>query len=58
MNQRASFSSMQDSTAEDWQTISAEFAVFNNALPDRVLAHLRLLQGDFGGFPVDRYTHS
>jgi predicted HD phosphohydrolase len=28
------------------------------ALPDRVLAHLRLLDGDFGGFPVDRLTHS
>jgi predicted HD phosphohydrolase len=27
-------------------------------LPDRVLAHLRLLDGDFGGFPVDRLTHS
>ena len=28
------------------------------SLPDRVLAHLRLLDGDFGGFPVDRLTHS
>ncbi|MDP0941301.1 HD domain-containing protein, partial [Klebsiella quasipneumoniae] len=27
-------------------------------LPDRVLAHLRLLDGDFGGFLVDRLTHS
>jgi predicted HD phosphohydrolase len=27
-------------------------------LPDRVLAHLRLLDGDYGGFPVDRLTHS
>ena len=26
-------------------------------LPDRVLTHLRLLDGDFGGFPVDRLTH-
>ena len=28
------------------------------ALPDRVLAHLQLLDGDYGGFPVDRLTHS
>jgi predicted HD phosphohydrolase len=27
-------------------------------LPDRVLDHLRLLDGDFGGFAVDRLTHS
>jgi predicted HD phosphohydrolase len=27
------------------------------SLPDRVLDHLRLLDGDFGGFPVDRLTH-
>jgi predicted HD phosphohydrolase len=28
------------------------------ALPDRVLAHLRLLGEDSGGFAVDRLTHS
>jgi len=30
----------------------------SRGLPDRVLAHLRLLDGDFGGFLVDRLTHS
>ena len=25
-------------------------------LPDRLIAHLRLLEGDYGGFPVDRWT--
>ena len=29
-----------------------------STLPDRVLAHLKLLDGDYGGFPVDRLTHS
>lgn len=58
MNQRASFTSMQDSSAEDWRIISTEFADYSKGLPDRVLDHLRLLRGDFGGFPVDRYTHS
>jgi predicted HD phosphohydrolase len=27
-------------------------------LPDRVLTHLKLLDGDYGGFPVDRLQHS
>lgn len=58
MTKRASFTSMQDSTPEDWQHISVEFATYAKGLPDRVIAHLRLLEGDFGGFPVDRYTHS
>jgi predicted HD phosphohydrolase len=31
---------------------------FNQALPDRVLKHLKLLDGDYGGFPVDRLQHS
>ena len=58
MTKRASFTSLQDSTPEDWQLISAEFATYARRLPDRVIGHLRLLEGDFGGFPVDRYTHS
>ena len=58
MNARANFLRMQDSTREDWQLIGAEFAQFTRGLPDRVMAHLKLLEGDYGGFPVDRYTHS
>ena len=54
----ASFTDMQQSTAEDWQKIGGEFRTFSRGLPDRVLAHLRLLDGDYGGFPVDRLTHS
>jgi predicted HD phosphohydrolase len=55
---RASFRDMQDSTAEDWKIIAEEFKQYAAALPDRVLAHLRILEGDCGGFPVDRLTHS
>ncbi len=58
MNARAKFLRMQDSTREDWQLIGGEFAHFISGLPDRVMAHLKLLEGDYGGFPVDRYTHS
>ena len=58
MHDTATFTDMQQSTAEDWQKIGAEFKRFSRKLPDRVLAHLRLLDGDYGGFPVDRLTHS
>ena len=58
MNDRATFTRMQDSTAADWQKIGGEFMPFARQLPDRLMAHLKVLEGDYGGFPVDRYTHS
>jgi predicted HD phosphohydrolase len=57
MNARATFKRMDQSTAQDWQAIGAEFTGFSKTLPDRVLAHLKLLDGDYGGFPIDRYSH-
>lgn len=54
---RASFTSIEHSTPDDWKIIVSQFVPFAQALPDRVLAHLRLLEGDYGGFPVDRLTH-
>ena len=54
----ASFTDMASSTEADWKIILNEAAGFAKALPDRVLSHLVLLGGDFGGFPVDRLTHS
>ena len=56
--ERTSFKSFQESTQEDWQLISANARDFNKGLAQRVLEHLRLLDGDFGGFPVDRLEHS
>lgn len=58
MNARASFKSMQESTREDWQLIGGEFMQFTTGLSARVIKHLQILEGDYGGFPVDRYTHS
>ena len=58
MAKHAQFTRLQDSTQEDWQLIGAEFMQFSKKLPDRIIAHLQLLEGDFGGFSVDRYTHS
>ena len=56
--QRAGFTQMKDGVQEDWAIIAEHFGPFASALPDRVLAHLKLLQGDYGGFPVDRFEHS
>ena len=56
--QRATFTRMQDSTQADWMgLIVPEAMKMAKSLPDRVLDHLKMLDGDFGGFPVDRYTH-
>ena len=58
MVERAKFREMKQGTQEDWAIIGSEYMAFAKGLPDRVLDHLRLLDGDFGGFPVDRLTHS
>jgi predicted HD phosphohydrolase len=55
---RATFRSMDQSTAEDWAIIVPEFIHLTSGLARRVLAHLQLLDGDYGGFPVDRLHHS
>ncbi len=55
---RATFKSMDTSTAEDWAIIMSEHPKLNEALPGRVMDQLRLLGGDYGGFPVDRLHHS
>jgi len=56
--QRAKFRSMDEGTQEDWAVIGQHFMPFAAALPDRVLTHLKLLDGDYGGFPIDRLQHS
>ena len=58
MQHKANFLRMQDSTQADWQLIGGEFMQFTTGLPERVIKHLQILEGDYGGFPVDRYTHS
>src|SRR5271170_1958348 len=54
---RAQFHAMTESTQEDWDLIGAELERFAKRLPDRLIAHLNLLRGDYGGFPVDRLEH-
>ena len=52
------FTSLSTSTAADWEVICEQHAQFFTGLPDRILTHLRLLDNDYGGFPVDRLQHS
>lgn len=58
MDDRARFHNMIEGQASDWQAIMGHFVPYAAVQADRVLAHLRLLEGDHGGFPVDRLTHS
>lgn len=56
--ERAQFRAMQEGTPEDWNIISGHFKAFSKGLPERIMTHLKLLDGDYGGFPIDRLEHS
>ncbi|MBK02719.1 MAG: phosphohydrolase [Acidimicrobiaceae bacterium] len=49
---------MTEATPLDWQIIAAHNRVFANDVAKRVIDHLCLLDGDCGGFAVDRLEHS
>ena len=55
--ERAKFHHMKDGTLEDWTIIGAEVQEFSRTLYRRIIDHLLLLEGDCGGFPVDRLAH-
>ena len=55
---RASFTSFEESTAEDWAVIVPQLPITQAMVADRVIGLLRDLQFDHGGFPVDRLEHS
>lgn len=55
---QAKFTAMTDGTQEDWMAIVQAAGPFSRALPDRLIAHLKMLQGDSGGYAVDRLEHS
>jgi predicted HD phosphohydrolase len=52
-----SFTSMDESTREQWQVIGAETARNQGRVADRVLAMLRSLDEVVDGFAVDQLTH-
>ena len=55
---RTAFSTLADSTAEDWAIIAPQLEVAQSFVPDRVLGLLRQMKHDYGGFPVNRLEHS
>ncbi len=55
---KAQFHSMTEGTAEDWRAAMAASAPFNREHGDRLLASLRALGEDSGGFAVSRLEHS
>ena len=56
-HQRAKFRNFEEGTQEDWSIIAQHFMQFAGGVADRVLTHLKLLDGDYGGFPIDRLQH-
>jgi predicted HD phosphohydrolase len=54
---RAGFHTMCESTQQDWAIINRAMKPFIAGLPERVLAHLKMLRGDCGGFAIDRLDH-
>lgn len=58
LEERAKFRAMTEGTKEDWAIIAKEYFTFGASVADRVLAHLMMLKGDHGGFPVCRLEHS
>lgn len=57
MEKTAQFHTMDQGTQEDWDIIMSHLRPFAANGGSRVLDHLRLLEGDCGGFAVDRLTH-
>ena len=54
---KTTFKRIDESSFDDWQIILKEQMAFVGKLPDRILAHMELLSGDYGGFPIDRLQH-
>ena len=55
---KASFTAMTDGTKADWDAIVAVNAQHRGQHVDNILSHLKLLDGDDGGYSVDRLEHS
>ncbi|MEE9229684.1 MAG: HD domain-containing protein [Acidobacteriota bacterium] len=54
----ARFTRMEDGTKAEYLRLEESQARFAAGLADRVLEHLMLLEGSYGGMLVDRLTHS
>ena len=54
---QAQFRAMTEADASDWGIIADHMKGFMAELPQRIITHLELLRGDYGGYPVDRLEH-
>jgi len=52
------FTSISDSTPDDWAVLEAEGALFNAGLCDRVIDHLTMLDDQDSSFHITRLGHS
>ena len=57
-HQRTSFTSFEESTADDWAIIAPQLSITQGLVADRVIGLLGDLEQDHGGFPVNRLEHS
>lgn len=55
--EHAQFKSMTEASADDWGIIADHMKEFMGDLPKRIVSHMELLRGDYGGYPVDRLEH-
>jgi len=54
---RATFSSFEESTQQDWNMIVPQLAHTQSMVADRVIGLMHDLKTDHGGFPIDRLEH-
>jgi predicted HD phosphohydrolase len=55
---KSGFRAMTEGTQQDWAAIAQASVPFSRALPNRLIANLKLLAEDSGGYAVDRLEHS
>jgi predicted HD phosphohydrolase len=55
---RATFTSFEESTAEEWAIIAPQLEITQSFVAERVIGLLGDLKTDHGGFPIDRLEHS
>ena len=52
------FINMADGTREEYELLERHYRPFSEGLPERLMAHLKLLSGDLMGYKIDRFQHS
>ncbi len=58
MLEYVNWTKMEDGAQEDWDLLFRLEQQANSNVVDRVLAHLKLLDVDWGGYRINRYQHS